>query len=61
MSRRTSTIVIVTAVAALTAPFAFASTRDPLREGVRNPASGHATQETQVIADTPKNVYGTRQ
>jgi hypothetical protein len=61
MSRRTSTIVIVTAVAALTAPLAIAKTRDPLREGVRNPTSGHATQETQVIADTPKNVYGTRQ
>ena len=61
MSRRTSMIVTISAVALLAAPLALAGTRDPLREGIRNPVSGDATQETQVIARTGKDTYGTRQ
>jgi hypothetical protein len=61
MSRRTSTLVIVAAVVLAGAPFAFSATRDNLREGIRNPSSGSATSETQIIASTGKNVYGTRQ
>ena len=61
MSRRTSMIVTIGLVALLAAPLAFAGTRDPLREGIRNPVSGDATQETQIIARTGKDTYGTRQ
>lgn len=58
---RTYMIVTIAAVALLTAPIAFASTRDPLREGVRNPTSSAASSETEVIAKTGKDTYGTRQ
>lgn len=61
MSRRTSTIVIVSAVLLAGGPLAFSATRDNLREGVRNPTSGTASSETQIIASTPTNSYGTRQ
>lgn len=49
------------ASAGLLAPIAIATTGDALREGVRNPSSGGASQETQIIARTDKNIYGTRQ
>lgn len=42
-------------------PFAIAATKDPLREGVRNPVNGDAERETQIIARTGKDTYGTRQ
>lgn len=54
---------LMAAVAAgtLAAPVAIASTGGTIREGVRNPSSGDATRETQVIANTALNTYGTRQ
>ncbi len=58
---RTSTIIAISAVAVLSAPFAVAATRDNIREGIRNPTSGDAQQETQIIARTGKDTYGTRQ
>ncbi len=61
MSRRTSTIVIAGVVVLVGSPFAFSATRDTLREGVRNPAKGSADRETQIIANTGKDSYGTRQ
>jgi hypothetical protein len=61
MSRRTSTIVLAGVVVLIGSPFAFSATRDNLREGVRNPTSGAATSETQIIANTGKDTYGTRQ
>jgi hypothetical protein len=61
MSNRTALAAAVAASILLGAPFAVAGTRDALREGVRNPASGDATRETQVIAKTGKDTYGTRQ
>jgi hypothetical protein len=61
MSRRTSTIVLAGVVVLIGSPFAFSATRDSIREGVRNPAKGSATQETQIIANTGKDSYGTRQ
>lgn len=60
MSRRT--IVIATgALMLLAAPLAFAGTRDNIREGIRNPTRGDASRETQIIANTGKDSYGTRQ
>jgi hypothetical protein len=61
MSRRTSTIVIAGVVVLIGSPFAFSATRDNIREGVRNPASGAAERETQIIARTGTDTYGTRQ
>lgn len=61
MSRRTSTIVIAGVVVLIGAPFAFSATRDPIREGVRNPGSGASATETQIIARTGTDTYGTRQ
>ena len=49
------------ASAALAAPIAIGATGSPLREGLRNPASGSASRETLIIARTGANVYGTRQ
>jgi len=44
------------------APFAGAAGEGkPVKIGKRNPASGAAVKETQIIASTPANVYGTRQ
>jgi hypothetical protein len=59
-----SRMIFAAAVAAgilIGAPFATADTRDALREGVRNPSGGTADRETQVIAKTGKDTYGTRQ
>lgn len=61
MSRRTATIVIAGVVVLIGSPFAFSATRDTLREGVRNPTSSAATSETQIIARTGTDTYGTRQ
>ena len=61
MSRRTSTIVIAGVVVLAGSPFAFSATRDTIREGVRNPAKGSATAETQIIANVGTDTYGTRQ
>jgi hypothetical protein len=43
----------------LVSPFAVASTGDLLREGKRNPGSGSAHNETELISST--KTYGTRQ
>ena len=61
MSSRTIFAAAVAAGILVAAPFAGADTRDPLREGVRNPSSGNAERETQVIARTARDTYGTRQ
>jgi hypothetical protein len=61
MSSRTIFAGAVAAGILIGAPFAGADTRDALREGVRNPSSGNAERETQVIARTGKDTYGTRQ
>jgi hypothetical protein len=61
MSNRTIFAAAFCAGILIAVPFAGADTRDALREGVRNPASGDATRETQVIARTGKDTYGTRQ
>ncbi len=58
---RTSKIIAITTVAMLSAPLAIAATRDTIREGIRNPVAGDATQETQIIARSAKDTYGTRQ
>lgn len=55
------TLTACLASVGLLAPIAIATTGDALREGVRNPSRGGASKETQIIARTPKNVYGTRQ
>ena len=61
MSSRTIFAAAVAAGILIGAPFAGADTRDVLREGVRNPSSGNAERETQIIASTGKDTYGTRQ
>lgn len=61
MSNRTLFVTTFTAILLLGAPFALAGTGDGLREGLRNPQGGDASRETQVIARTGKNTYGTRQ
>jgi hypothetical protein len=61
MSRRTSTILIAGVVVLAGSPFAFSATRGPIREGVRNPSASAATRETQIIARTGPDTYGTRQ
>lgn len=61
MSRRTSTIVIAGVVVLAGSPLALSATRDNLREGIRNPTRGNALQETQIIASTGRDTYGTRQ
>ena len=61
MSSRTPLVLALAASIVLIAPLAIAGTGDNIREGVRNPSSGAASKETQVIARTGKDVYGTRQ
>lgn len=61
MSNRTVFTAALALGILIGAPFAFADTRDPIREGIRNPASGDATRETQIIARTARDTYGTRQ
>jgi len=60
MSRRT-TIIFAGALVLFAAPLAIADTGDNIREGIRNPTSGDAQRETQIIANTKKDTYGTRQ
>ncbi len=61
MSSRTIFAAAI-AVGILTgAPFAAADTGDPVREGIRNPTTGDAERETEIIARTGKDTYGTRQ
>jgi len=60
MSRRT-TIIFAGALVLFAAPLAIADTGDNIREGIRNPTSGDASKETQIIANTKKDTYGTRQ
>lgn len=61
MSSRTILAAAIAAGILIGSPFAIADTRDPIREGVRNPVSGDAERETQIIARTGKDTYGTRQ
>jgi hypothetical protein len=62
MSSRTPLVLALAASIVLIAPLAIAGTGDNIREGVRNPSSGGAaSKETQIIARTGKDVYGTRQ
>ncbi len=61
MLNRTIVVASMSAAALLGAPLALAGTGDGLREGVRNPHGGDATSETQIIARTGKDTYGTRQ
>ena len=61
MSNRTVFTAALALGILIGAPFAIADTRDPIREGIRNPASGDATRETQIIARTARDTYGTRQ
>jgi hypothetical protein len=61
--KHTGALVASTAaVAMLAAPLAFAAGEgSELKLGKRNPARGTLTQETQIIASSPINSYGTRQ
>lgn len=61
MSSRTIFAAAIAAGILIGSPFAIADTRDPIREGVRNPNDGAAQRETQIIARTGKDTYGTRQ
>lgn len=61
MSNRTVFTAALALGVLIAAPFATAGTRDPIREGIRNPASGDAERETQIIARTARDTYGTRQ
>ena len=61
MSNRTVFMAALAVGIMIGAPFALADTRDPIREGIRNPTSGDATRETQIIARTARDRYGTRQ
>ena len=62
MTSRTPLILTLAAAIVLTAPLAIAGTGDNIREGVRNPSGGGAaSKETQIIARTGKDTYGTRQ
>lgn len=61
MSNRTVLLAALAVTILVGAPLAFADTGDDIREGLRNPRSGDATRETQIIAKTGKDTYGTRQ
>lgn len=61
MSDRTVFMAALALGIMIGAPFAIADTRDPIREGIRNPTSGDASRETQIIAGTARDTYGTRQ
>ncbi|MDP2710976.1 MAG: hypothetical protein Q8O56_07135 [Solirubrobacteraceae bacterium] len=61
MSTRTALVLTLAAAIVLTAPLASARTGDNIREGVRNPSSGAATNETQIIVRSGRDNYGTRQ
>ncbi|HEV2060008.1 MAG TPA: hypothetical protein VGR11_11675, partial [Solirubrobacteraceae bacterium] len=62
MTSRTPLVLTLAAAIFLTAGLAAADTGDVLKIGVRNPSGGEeASRETQIIASTPKDTYGTRQ
>jgi hypothetical protein len=62
MTSRTPLVLTVAAAIVLTAQLAAADTGDNIREGKRNPSGGGAaSKETQIIARTAKDAYGTRQ
>lgn len=62
MTCRTPLVLTLAAAIVLTAQLAGADTGDNIREGVRNPSGGGAaSKETQIIARTGKDTYGTRQ
>ena len=61
MSNRTVFLAALALGILIGTPFAIADTRDPIREGIRNPTSGDAERETQIIARTARDTYGTRQ
>jgi hypothetical protein len=62
MTRRTPLVLTLAAAIVLTAQLASADTGDNIREGVRNPSGGGAAKkETQIIARTGRDSYGTRQ
>ncbi|MCA1572495.1 MAG: hypothetical protein LC798_19785 [Chloroflexi bacterium] len=62
MTCRTPLVLTLAAAIVLTAQLARADTGDNIREGVRNPSGGGAaSNETQIIARTGKDTYGTRQ
>ncbi len=61
MSNRTVLLAALAVSILIGAPFASARTGDDISEGVRNPRSGDASKETQIIAKTGKDTYGTRQ
>jgi hypothetical protein len=50
MSNRTVLVAAVALGILIGGPFAVADTKDPIREGVRNPVTGDADRETQIIA-----------
>jgi hypothetical protein len=62
-SKHRGALIASTAVAAvLGAPLAFAAGEgSDIKLGKRNPNRGTVTQETQIIASSPINSYGTRQ
>ena len=51
---------VLTALLCVT-PYAVGATGDAFREGVRNPGTGDASKETEIIARTAQNTYATRQ
>jgi hypothetical protein len=62
MTRRLPLVLTLAASIFLTAQLAGADTGDNIREGVRNPSGGGAAaKETQIIARTARDSYGTRQ
>jgi hypothetical protein len=62
MTSRTPLVLTLAAAIVLTAQIAGADTGDNIREGVRNPSGGGAAaKETQIIARTGRDTYGTRQ
>lgn len=62
MTSRTPLVLTLAVAIVLTAQLASADTGDNIREGVRNPSGGGAaSNETQIIARTGKDTYGTRQ
>ena len=63
LKKRPGAIIASTAaLAVLAAPLAFAAGEgSELKLGKRNPARGALTKETQIIASSPINTYGTRQ
>ncbi|MDP8909432.1 MAG: hypothetical protein M3N47_10040, partial [Chloroflexota bacterium] len=62
MSNRTVFTAALALGVLIGAPFAVADTGDPVNLGVRNPSGGDdANSETQIIARTGKDTYGTRQ